>query len=72
MLVVDMKAFRQFGVLVSATGVVPGASNGLHGSQCADERRRARLLPGDEKPMRPDGYVGITRLLPENSGERSR
>jgi hypothetical protein len=55
-----------------AAGVMPGTRDGLHGSQCADEHSRTRLLPRDEKPVRPDGDAGVAWLLPQDSAERSR
>jgi hypothetical protein len=54
------------------TGVMPGPGNGLHGSQCGDERPGACLLPHDEESMRSDGDAGIAWLLPEDPARRSR
>ena len=55
-----------------AAGVMPGTRDGLHRSQCADEHSRTRLLPRDEKPVRPDGDAGVAWLLRQDSAERSR
>jgi hypothetical protein len=55
-----------------AAGVLPGTCDGMHGPQCADEHSRTRLLPRDEKPVRPDGDAGVAWLLPQDPAERSR
>jgi hypothetical protein len=54
-----------------AVGHLHGAGDGLHGSGCADERARARLLPHDEESVRTDEHVSIAWLLPERPSGHS-
>lgn len=54
-----------------ATGYMRGPGNGLHGSRCTDEHRRACLLPHDEESVRADGNAGIAWLLPKGPAGRS-